>query len=133
MTQADRFTHYTTVRLSAGEGGEFDVTLTYSVAWGSPETGRFGRPEDYDPGCGSEVEDIKVESIEGLTSGWGQAFAFGYQTDEQIADAVIEALTDGDYDRMLVDASEEAAAHAIEAAEYRAESRRDAARYYGEA
>ncbi len=130
---AARFTHYTTVRLSADEGGEFDVTLTYSVAWGSPEVGRFGPVEGYDPGSDSEVEDIKVVEIEGLTEGWGKAFAFGYQTDEQIADAVIEALTDRDYDAMLVEASEEAAAHAIEAAEYRAESRRDAARYYGEA
>lgn len=127
------FTHYTTVNLGNDEASEFEVTLTFSVAWGSPETGRFGRPEDYDPGCGSEVEDIKVVSIEGMTSGWGKAFAMGYQTDEQIADAVIEALTDADLDRMLVEASEEAFADAVDAEEYRAESRRDAARYYGEA
>lgn len=131
---AQRFTHYTTVRLSAGEGGEFDVTLTYSVAWGSAPTptSYMMDPRLYDPGSESEVEDIEVQSIEGLTSGWGKAFAFGYQTDEQIADAVIEALTDADYDRMLVEASEEAADEAAYAAEYRAESRRDAARYYGE-
>ena len=128
-----RFTHYTTVNLGNDEGSEFEVALTFTVAWGSPETGRFGRPEDYDPGCGSEVEDIKVVEINGLTSGWGAAFACGFQTDQQIADAVIEALTDGDYDRMLVEASEEAADEAAYAAEYRAESRRDAARYYGEA
>lgn len=125
------FTHYTTVNLGNGEASEFDVTLTFSVAWGSPETGRFGRPEDYDPGCGSEVEDIKVASIEGLTSGWGKAFALGFKTDQQIADAVIKALTDADLDRMLVEASEEAAGDADAAAEYRAESRRDSARYYG--
>lgn len=130
---AQRFTHYTTVRLSADEGGEFDVTLTYSVAWGSPETGRFGPVEGYDPGSDSEVEEIKVVEIDGLTSGWGKAFAMGYQTDEQIAAAVIEALTDADLDRMLVEASEEAADEAAYAAEYRAESRRDAARYYVEA
>lgn len=127
-----RFTHYTTVRLSAGEGGEFEVTLTYSVAWGSPETGRFGPVEGYDPGSDSEIEEIKVVEIDGLTSGWGKAFALGFETDEQIAAAVIEALTDSDIDAMLVTASEEAAADAVEAAEYRAESRRDAARYYGE-
>lgn len=128
-----RFTHYTTVRLSEGEAGEFEVTLTYSVAWGSPEVGRFGPVEGYDPGSDSEVEEIKVVEIDGLTSGWGKAFALGFETDEQIADAVIAALTDGDLDNMLVTASEEAAADAVEAAEYRAESRRDAARYYGEA
>lgn len=127
------FTHYTTVNLGNDEGSEFEVTLTFTVAWGSPETGRFGRPEDYDPGCGSEVEDIKVVEINSLTSGWGDAFACGFETDKQVADAIIEALTDADLDRMLVEASEEAAADAIEAAEYRAESRRDAARYYGEA
>jgi hypothetical protein len=130
---AKTFTHYTTVSLGSSEGSEFGVTLSFSVAWGSPETGRFGRPEDYDPGCGSEVEDIKVQSIEGLTSGWGDAFACGFQTDQQIAEAVIEALTDSDFDRMLDEASEDAYADAIEAEEYRAESRRDAARYYGEA
>jgi len=127
------FTHYTTVNLGNGEAGEFDVKLTFSVAWGSPPSGLSGPPENYDPGCGDEIEDIKVVEIEGLTSGWGKAFAMGYQTDEQIAAAVIEALTDADLDRMLVEASEEAADEAAYAAEYRAESRRDAARYYVEA
>lgn len=127
------FTHYTTVNLGNDEASEFEVALTFTVAWGSPETGRFGRVEDYDPGSDSEVEDIKVVEINGLTSGWGEAFACGFETDQQIADAIIEALTDADFDRMLVEASEEAAADAVEAAEYRAESRRDAARYYGEA
>lgn len=128
-----RFTHYTTVSLGNDEGSEFEVKLTFTVAWGAPSSGHFGRPEDYDPGCDSQIEEIKVAEIDGLTSGWGKAFALGFETDEQIADAVIEALTDSDFDRMLVEASEEAAADAIEAAEYRAESRRDAARYYGEA
>ena len=128
-----RFTHYTTVRLSEGEAGEFEVTLTFSVAWGSPSSGHFGRPENYDPGCDSQIEDIKVIEINGLTSGWGEAFACGFQTDQQIADDIIEALTDADLDAMLVEAGEDAFADAVEAAEYRAESRRDAARYYVEA
>lgn len=127
------FTHYTTVNLGNGEASEFEVTLTFTVAWGSPSSGHFGRPEDYDPGCDSQIEDIKVVEINGLTSGWGEAFACGFETDQQIADAIIEALTDADLDRMLVEASEDAFADAIEAEEYRAESRRDAARYYEEA
>lgn len=45
---------------------ELEVEVSYTVAWGSPESGRFGPPEDYDPGCGSAVEGIRVETIDGL-------------------------------------------------------------------
>ncbi len=45
---------------------EMEVEVSYEVAWGSPESGRNGPPEDYDPGCGSIVEAIRVETIDGL-------------------------------------------------------------------
>jgi hypothetical protein len=45
---------------------ELECEVSYTVAWGSPESGRFGRPEDYDPGSASVVEDIRVETIDGL-------------------------------------------------------------------
>lgn len=44
---------------------ELEVEVTFSVSWGSPETGRSGRPEDYDCGSPSIVEDIRVETIDG--------------------------------------------------------------------
>ena len=44
---------------------EIDVTVSFTVSPGSPETGRFGPPELYDPGSPAEVEDIQVESIDG--------------------------------------------------------------------
>lgn len=45
---------------------ELEVEVSFTVAWGSPETGRFGPPEDYDPGAGDLIEDIRVETIDGL-------------------------------------------------------------------
>jgi hypothetical protein len=42
-----------------------DIEVSYTVAWGSPEVGRFGPPEGYDPGSGDMVEDIRIEMIDG--------------------------------------------------------------------
>lgn len=117
--------HEATVCLGSDEGSEFDVKVSYTVAWGSPETGRFGPVEGYDPGSASEVENIKVLSVQGLTEGWGERFAFGFQTDAQIADTIIEALDDDD---LLASAREEEADSAVRADEERAERRREDAR-----
>lgn len=119
---AKRYTYETTVQLGSDESSEFDVKVTFSVAWGSPETGNFGPPENYDPGSASEVEDIKVVSVQGLTEGWGDRFAFGFQTDAQIAADIIEALDDDD---LLASAREEEADAAVSADEDRAERRRE--------
>lgn len=119
--------HYeATVCLGRDEGSEFDVKASYTVAWGSPEAGRFGPVEGYDPGSADEVENIKVLTIEGLTEGWGERFAFGFQTDAQIAETIIEALTNDHADRMLHEAAEEDDGRRDEAAEYRAEARQEA-------
>ncbi len=47
--------------LDLGELGERDVEFEVHYMAGSPETGRFGRPEDYDPGCDSEVSIVSAK------------------------------------------------------------------------
>ena len=46
---------------------EIDVEVSYSVAWGSPGTPTpyFGPAELYDPGSPHEVEDIRLETVDG--------------------------------------------------------------------
>ena len=126
---------YTTLALSAHEEDDgIEVEVTFTVAWGSPESGRFGPPEDYDPGCGDEVENITVIKVGGLTEGYGKAFAMGYQSDAQIAADIVEELqSDRHQEAMIELAIDEAAADHERGLEYAAEERRDAARYYGEA
>lgn len=123
---AKRYNYETTVCLdTSGDyaySADFDVKVEFSVAWGSPPSGEYGPPENYDPGSDSVVEDVKIVSVEGLTEGWGKAFTFGYQTDAQVAADMVEAL---DFDDLLVSAREEEADAAIHAEEERAEHRRE--------
>lgn len=65
-----RYTHSTC--LAFGTDGEpdyceLDVTVSYAVAWGSPETGAgyMADPYKYDPGSPDEVEDIRLELVDG--------------------------------------------------------------------
>lgn len=44
---------------------EMEVEVDFTAQFGSPETGRFGAPENYDPGAHAEVEDIRVLKIDG--------------------------------------------------------------------
>lgn len=124
-----RYTYEATVCLDTSgdydDSADFDVKAEFSVAWGSAPSGEYGAPENYDPGSASEVEDIKVLTVEGLTEGWGKSFAFGYQTDQQIADTIIAALDDDD---LLASAREEEADAAVRADEDRAERRAEDAR-----
>lgn len=127
---AKRYTFETTVALEGGgqaDGAEFDVKVEFSVAWGSAPTptSYMMDPRLYDPGSDSEVEDIKVVAVEGLTEGWGKAFAMGYQTDQKLADTIIAAL---DEDDLLTSAREEEADAAAFAEEARAERRAEWAR-----
>lgn len=106
------------------EAVEFDVKAEFSVAWGSSPSGEFGPPENYDPGSASEVEDVKIISIDGLTEGWGKAFALGFQTDEQIAADFVSAL-EAHHDEMLVEAGEDEVGRAEAAQEARWERDRE--------
>lgn len=102
-----RYTYEATVQFGGlKEDREFDVKVSFSVAWGSPECGRFGPPEDYDCGSPDEVEDIRVETIEGKADGWGLAFAGGYMTDAQFAADVIECLDPDELIRVALEDEE---------------------------
>ena len=49
------------------DADEINVSVSYSVAWGTPETGRgyMADPYKYDPGSGDEIEDLRLLSING--------------------------------------------------------------------
>ncbi len=65
-----RFKYATTLSWIGGEynqpDAEIDVVASFSVSWGSPESGAWcGPPEDYNPGSDSVVEDVQIIEIEG--------------------------------------------------------------------
>lgn len=90
---------YTTC-LSFGDDGEanyceLDVTVSYSVAWGSPGTGRpyFGPPELYDEGSPDEVEDIRLELVDGkpLTgTEFNEPVLDRFEEDEALREAMLQ-------------------------------------------
>ena len=49
-----------TITLDLGDLGEHDVDCEVIYTPGARESGRFGLPEDYDPGCESEVDIIRA-------------------------------------------------------------------------
>jgi hypothetical protein len=125
-----RYTYATTLAFGDdGEPGyaEVEVEVSYTVAWGTSESGRFGPPELYDPGSADLVEDIRLEKVEGKPRPWGMYDGWIANEDDKFATVVVERL-DGDERAladMLTEAAEQAAADYHEAMEYRAEQRRD--------
>lgn len=111
---------YTTC-ISFGTDGEadyceLDATVSFSVAWGSPERGRFsGPPEDYDPGSADVVEDLRLEAVDGNPFTGSPTFR------AMILDEM-ERVAEGD---MLATARDDAAAAAADAEDRRAEQRRE--------
>ena len=117
---ARRYTYATCL----GWGGdpptaEIDVEISYTVAWGSPETGRFGAPEDYDPGSPDEVEDLCVEKIDGRT----------VEETPGLLVPILEKLEDIEdelFPDLIIHAREVEEARADEAADHRREATREA-------
>lgn len=97
---------------------EGEVEFSYTVTWGAPETppaySHGGLPADPD-----EIDDIRVEKVDGLTSGWAY-----FQSDASFAEDMIERLTDDDYSAMLTEAYEADLADHDAAMEARWEERR---------
>ncbi|MCL5459948.1 hypothetical protein M3M33_15025, partial [Loigolactobacillus coryniformis] len=73
---------------------EHDVEVSFTVAWGSPESGRYGPPEDYDTGSGDAVEDIKLLTVNGKPRPWDMGY--GFLTDDAFAAMVVARLGDED-------------------------------------
>lgn len=119
--------HYeATVCLGSDEGSEFDVKVSYTVAWGSPETGRFGPVEGYDPGSGDEIENIKLLTVNGKARPWDMGY--GFLSDDAFAEMVVEMLEADHAELMLNEAAEEEDARRDEAAERQYEARLEMAR-----
>lgn len=97
---------------------EIEVTVSFTVSPGSPESGRFGPPELYDPGSPAEVEDIRVESIDGRSVEQSPGLLIPILEK-------LEDLHDELRDAMLVEAAEQDVADADEAADFRRRSRID--------
>lgn len=119
-----RYTYSTC--LSFGTDGEadyceMDVTVSFTVAWGSPETGAgyMADPYKYDPGSPDVVEDIKVESIDGNPPG-----EYGPVTVAMILDQ-LDGPTDVHTREMLAEAVAVEAGEAAYADDLRAEQRRE--------
>lgn len=126
MTQI-RYTYATTLAFSTGdvpETDEVEVEVSFTVAWGSPETGRFGPVESYDPGSASEVEDIKLLTVNGKPRPWGMYSGYVRNEDDEFEADVIDKL-EAHHDDMLREAAEIEADREIQAQEYRAEARRE--------
>jgi hypothetical protein len=109
---------------------ELEVEVSFTVDWGSSESGRFGPPENYDPGCPSMVEDIRVEKIDGLPLAEWEAKSTEYMPGSTVA-AILEKLEMDHEAEMLAEAAEAEVADADEAAERAYEDRRDAERIWG--
>jgi len=97
---------------------EIDVTVSFTVSPGSPESGRFGPPELYDPGSPAEVEDIRVESIDGRSVEQSPGLLIPILEK-------LEDLHDELRDAMLAEAAEQDVADADEAADFARRSRID--------
>jgi hypothetical protein len=121
---SSRYTYATTIYGVAEDVpfAELEVEVSYTVAWGSPESGRFGPPEHYDPGSGSVVEDIRVERVEGLERPW-RLHPGG---DDALVALILGALDDdGERAAMIQEAAEEDAGAYEDAMERRAEEARE--------
>lgn len=71
---------------------EVEVTVSFTVVWGSPESGRHGAPENYDPGGPDEVEDIRLELVEGKPRPWGMYMGYIPNEDDLFAEDVVDKL-----------------------------------------
>lgn len=115
--EAHRYTYATTLAYSTGivpETDEVEVEVSFTVAWGSPESGRFGRPEDYDPGAASEVEDLKLLSVDGV----------GGPFDQHDEAAILQEIAQNHAQAMLQEAAEDDAARRDSYLEAEADERR---------
>lgn len=94
-----RYTYATTLAYSTGdvpEADEVEVEVSFTVAWGSPETGNYGPPEDFDPGAPDEVEDLKLLSVDGV----------GGPFDQEVEAAILQQIAINHAEAMIAEARE---------------------------
>lgn len=104
---------------------ELEVEVSYTMEWGSSESGRFGPPENYDPGSPSFPEDIRVERIDGLPVAQWAAASTEYMPGSTV-EAIIDKLECSDEHEaaMVLEATEAEQADYDDAMERRWEERR---------
>lgn len=103
---------------------ELEVECSYTVAWGSSESGRYsGPPEDYDPGSPAVVEDIKILTVGGKP--WPVDLSYGFQTPAQDHDMLVNKLEMEHEEAMIREAVETEADRADDAAQDRFEAMRE--------
>jgi hypothetical protein len=101
------YTYTTTLSWGGDEPtAELEVECTYSVAWGSPETGRgyMADPELYDPGSPDIVEDIRIVSVNGKP--WRVDLVRGFLAKRQDHKMLVEKLMNDCEEDMLRNARE---------------------------
>ena len=91
---ATRYRYDTGVSFGGDEPtAEFDVTVSYTVTWGRPET-----PPAYDhgglPADPDEVDDIRLELIDGKPRPWD--LGCGFLSDDEVAEMVVDQLSSRD-------------------------------------
>ena len=94
-----RYTYATTLSWGGDTPtAELEVECTYSVDWGTPETGRgyLADPAGYDPGSPTVVECIKIVSVDGKP--WPVDLSYGYQTEAQDHEMLVDKLQDHEDD-----------------------------------
>jgi hypothetical protein len=118
-----RYTYATTLSWGGDvTTAEVEVEVSYAVTWGAPARGPSyasgGQPADPD-----EIDDIRLEKVEGKPRPWGMGY--GFISDDDFADECVQMIEGSE--RLMADllthAAEEAAADYHEAMEYRAEMR----------
>lgn len=104
---------------------EIDVTVSYSVAWGSPESGAgyMADPASYDPGSGDVVEDIKILTVDGKP--WPVDVTYGFLGELATYGLLADKLLDDHEEAMILAAIEDEAAREDQAADDRFERMRD--------
>ena len=102
---------------------EIEVECSYSVAWGSPETGRNGPPELYDPGGASCVEDIKILTVNGVA--WADVRMLYFRSADEAHEALAEKLLSDHEIDMLAEAVDVEVGREEAAAEDRFERMRE--------
>lgn len=111
---ATRYRYATTLAFTdeTDNPAEIDVEVSFTVAWGSPETGRgyMADPYLYDPGSPDEVEDLRLELIDGKPAPWVD---FGTWADDQTVEAaILQQIAQNHTDNMLQEAADREAAWA---------------------
>ena len=109
-----RHTYATTLSWGGDEPtAELDVTVSFTVEWGSP-------PSRDDPGSGDLIESITVLTVDGKP--WPVDLSYGFQTPEQDHEMIVDKLDDH-HDDMIESAIADLAYERDEAADSRREDR----------